>query len=386
MKIIYTVDDCYNESAGPSYSVPGMCHAVTLNGAEAHLHTSGLLPPKKIAFDFNAYEHKRDLFPWPNLFPSRSMKEGLREDCANADIVHANTVWRLPTVYANMARRGTGAKLVLSPRGALSAVARHRSWWKKWMAMRMGVADVLRETDMFHVTSPKERDEVRELGYKQPIMFVPVGIDVPELAGGLVGDVSGSGSCGRRVIAFFGRVHVTKACDHLVQAWGEVCDRFPDWEVQIAGPDCGAIPGLKSLIAQRRIPRVSFVGELHGKDKFEFLTKADLYCLPSLTENFGITIAEALACGTPVIASYGSPWPGLEQHECGWWLPIGPDALANQLDETLAMPIEALRAMGQRGREWMKRDYSWQGVGRQLLEGYRWIRDPEHLPKPSFVF
>ena len=378
MKVLFTVDDCFNESAGPSYSVPGMCHAITMNGAVAHLHTSGHLPACSKDFDFKAFGHRRDLFPWPNLFPSAAMRQALYDDCRDAEIVHANTLWRLPTVYANRARRGTKAKLVLSPRGSLSVTARHRSWWKKSMTMRLGVADVLRQTNMFHVTSPKERDEVRALGYTQPIMLVPVGIDVPE---GIVKPTPGE----RKIIAFFGRIHPTKVCDHLVEAWGRVYDRFPDWEVQIAGPDCGAVPGLKALIAKKKIPRVSFVGEIRGRAKFEFLAKADLYCLPSLTENFGITISEALSCGTPVIASYGSPWPGLETHKCGWWLPIGSEPLADQLEDTLAMPVDELRAMGARGKAWMARDYTWQGVGRQLLEGYRWIIDPERNPKPEFV-
>lgn len=379
MKVVYTVDDCYNESAGPSYSVPGMCHALKLNGADVHLHTSGDLPPTR-TFEFPAFGHKRDFLPWPNMFPSKEMRDALRADCTDAQIVHINTVWRFPSIYGFRAAKASGAKVVIAPRGALSATARKRSSWKKWLARRVGGEEMLRKCDMFHVTSPKERDEVRELGLTQPIMFVPIGIDVPAVDG-----IAKGGENGRKIIAFFGRVHVTKAVDHLVQAWGEVAARFPDWEVQIAGPDCGAVPGLKKLIAERKIPRVTFVGELHGQAKYAFLAKADLYCLPSLTENFGITIAEALVCGTPAIASYGSPWPGLETHGCGWWLPIGPDPLAEQLYETLAMPVSDLRAMGARGKEWMARDYTWKGVGRQLLEGYQWIIDPTQ-EKPAFIY
>ena len=50
---------------------------------------------------------------------------------------------------------------------------------------------------------------------------------------------------------------------------------------------------------------------------------ADLFILPTLDDNFAMTVAEALAHGTPVISTKGAPWQDLETHGCGWWIDHG---------------------------------------------------------------
>ena len=235
----------------------------------------------------------------------------------------------------------------------------------------------LRETDMFHAASMKELQEIRALGYKQPIALVPNGVDVPDVLHKPFSD-------SKRKIAFFGRIHVTKAVDHLVAAWGNVAAKFPEWSLEIAGPDCGAVPMLKKMIAERNIPRVSFVGEFHGKDKYKFLSSADLYVLPSLTENFGITIAEALACGTPVIASRGCPWERLDAKGCGWWIDIGVDALTAQLEVSLTTAVNELETMGKRGVTWMAAEFSWDGIAKKMAGAYKWLCSGDN--KPDFVY
>jgi glycosyltransferase involved in cell wall biosynthesis len=169
-----------------------------------------------------------------------------------------------------------------------------------------------------------------------------------------------------------------------VEAWGNVCAKFPNWSLEIAGPDCGAVPLLKKIIQERNIPRVSFVGELHGINKYKFLASADLYVLPSLTENFGITIAEALACGTPVIASRGCPWDRLEAKGCGWWIDIGVEALTAQLEQSLEKSSDSLKDMGVKGISWMQEEYMWDSIGKKMANAYKWLC--EGGEKPDWVF
>ena len=96
-----------------------------------------------------------------------------------------------------------------------------------------------------------------------------------------------------------------------------------------------------------------------------------------------MTAAEALACGTPVIASQGTPWKGLADNGCGWWIPIGVEPLSSQLRESLSMDGSALLAMGERGREWMKRDFDWNAIGRKMRIAYEWLRG--NGDKPEWV-
>ncbi len=94
-----------------------------------------------------------------------------------------------------------------------------------------------------------------------------------------------------------------------------------------------------------------------------------------------MSVAEALACGTPAIVSKGAPWPGLTEHRAGWWIDIGLDPLVACLEEALARPTTEVAAMGMRGRHWMEVEYAWAHIGRQMAETYRWVTNGGSKPQ-----
>ena len=376
MKVLITVPSIRDESAGPSYTVPSLCGALSRNCVDVQLHVLDSVP--ECPREYLVKNYVRSRFPFYALGRSSEMLKTFKRELNGFDIIHNNGIWMMPNVYPAIAKRGTKCKLVFCPRGGLSRIALSRSRVKKFIMGHLGGQYMaLRETDMFHAASMKELLEIRALGYKQPIALVPNGIEVPCVKHKLFEESN-------RKIVFFGRIHPTKAVDDLVVAWANVADKYPNWSLQIAGPDCGAVPELKRVIAQRNIPRVSFIGELHGVDKYKFLASADLYVLPSLTENFGITIAEALACGTPVIASRGCPWERLVEKGCGWWIDIGAEALTMQLGRSLSESSNSLKVMGEKGRAWMQDEYLWDGLAKKMIKAYKWLCDGGE--KPDFVF
>lgn len=376
MRIAVIVAEINNESAGTTYSVSSLCRGLARCGGEVSLHV--LEPAPDGLGDINIVPYARGNFPVRELGRSPEMLRDLRRVLQGCDVVHNNGMWKMVNVYPSIARRGTKCKFVFSPRGGLSRVALRRSRTKKFLMGHLcGQYKALKDVDMFHAASKKELDEIRALGYKQPIALVPNGIDMPPVK-------HRPFERGGRKIVFFGRIHPTKAVGNLVEAWGRVAHKYPEWSLEIAGPDCGAVPKLVDTIAKNRIPRVSFVGEFHGSSKYEYLASADLYVLPSLTENFGITIAEALACGTPVIASRGCPWEHLADMGCGWWIETGIAPLADCLEQALPMEPDHLAEMGERGRQWMSRDFSWSGICHKMGSAYEWLCNGG--PRPDFVY
>ena len=167
-------------------------------------------------------------------------------------------------------------------------------------------------------------------------------------------------------------------------------DQFPKWVLKIVGSDdgyhdpSGYLDQIKRQASDMGLKRVSFVGPLFGDDKLQAYADADLYVLPSYSENFAVTVAEALSMETPSIVSKGAPWSGLEAHGAGWWIDIGVDPLVHCLHDALSRSPEDLAAMGRRGREWMQRDFSWSGIGEKMAETYRWLCDPSR-PVPPWV-
>ncbi|MFM8324441.1 MAG: glycosyltransferase, partial [Pirellulaceae bacterium] len=128
------------------------------------------------------------------------------------------------------------------------------------------------------------------------------------------------------------------------------------------------------------IDRVVWHPEVYGAKKEELYRSASLYVLPSHTENFGMTIAEALASGVPVIASRRTPWQGLETSRCGWWVELGVDPLVQALEQAMRLEAAERFRMGERGRKWIDEAFSWGTLGDLMADCYRWLLGQGPIP------
>jgi len=109
---------------------------------------------------------------------------------------------------------------------------------------------------------------------------------------------------GQRLLLFLGRLHEKKGCDLLIEAFSQVRNSSERIHLMVAGP-CAQPEYLRHLqqMAATSDGTISFPGMLSGDVKWGALSAADAFVLPSHQENFGIAVAEALACGTPVLIS-----------------------------------------------------------------------------------
>ena len=388
MKVIQIVPSIAEESSGPSYSVPALCQGLVSAGCEVSLQVLDGIPSRLANVPYHVTNYTRRDLGLKNLGRSPEMLSGLSEVARSADIIHNNSLWMMPNVYPSWVVRrmrretvNSRIKLVTAPRGTLSPWSLAKGKWKKRIFGAFLQYPALRLTDMFHATSEKEYGEIRARGYKQPVAIVPIGMDLPELEPRNTRNTCERGA--RRRVVFFGRLHKVKGVDRLLLAWEKAVQ--DGWELVIAGPDCGMLDTLKGIVSERKLPRVSFVGEINGYAKYDFLAAGDIYVLPSDTENFGVTVAEALACGTPVIASQGTPWMGLETEKAGLWIPIGVEPLAGALCEMMAKDDGERGMMGEHGRHWIRRDFSWTGIGLKMKSAYEWLLRPKAAERPEWV-
>lgn len=362
------------EHSGPSYSVPALCEALIGQGVQTTVAVLDWIP----GIQAPGYVKRFPLGLGPRrLGRSPAMAHWLVEQvrAGRTEILHNHSLWMMPNVYPAWARRRSDVRLVVSPRGTVSGWAlNHHAFRKRvfWLLQR----ETLERADAFHATAQSEYEDIRRLGYQQPVCVLPNGIDIPPL-------VKESGSQ-RRTLLYLGRIHKIKGIDLLLQAWAVLEPRFPDWDLIIAGPDDGGyLAEYRTLAGRLRLARVRFPGALYGADKLAAYRRASLYVLPSHSENFAMTVAEALAVGTPVIVTKGAPWSGLIDHDAGWWIETGVDPLIAALEAALALPEERLRVMGENGRTWMERDFSWANIARQMAAFYAWLL--EGGPKPACV-
>jgi glycosyltransferase involved in cell wall biosynthesis len=137
-------------------------------------------------------------------------------------------------------------------------------------------------------------------------------------------------------------------------------------------------------ISERRLEgHFEFLGPVGDERKWEVFGQADLFVLPTKSENFGIAIAEALAAGVPVITTKAAPWQELESHRCGWWVDVGVEPLAAALREATAASPDVLREMGLRGRELVRERYSWPKIAEDMKAVYEWVLG--RGPRPGCV-
>jgi glycosyltransferase involved in cell wall biosynthesis len=209
------------------------------------------------------------------------------------------------------------------------------------------------------------------------VAIVPNGIDLPDLA--TVPRQRGSD----RIVLSLGRIHPKKGLDRLVRAWAKIEAEFPSWRLRLVGPaEAGHDKRLAALARSLRLQRVTIEGPIYDAErKLSAYRSADLFVLPTLNENFALTVAEALAAEVPAISTKGAPWAGLETERCGWWIDHGAEPLAAALRHAMTIGCEARQAMGARGRAWMARDFGWDRVAGDMLAVYRWLKSGGEPPR-----
>ena len=377
MRILQCAATLEPASGGPARSVPHLADALSKMGHKVALWSP--LPCRNVLS-----EGARELSV-PQF--SGSLAEALT-GFGKPDLVHDHGVW-LPChhqVAGVCARRVI--PLIVSPRGMLEPWALQQKRWKKQTAWWLYQRRDLRSARCLHATAEAESKQFRRLGLKQPIVMVPNGVFIPPEQ-----QMVRQESQGRRIrrALFLSRLHPKKGLLNLVKAWAEIQkseieNRRPkDWELLIVGPDEGGhLAEVRVAVASYGLERqIHFQGEITGKAKNQCYAGADLFVLPSFSENFGLVVAEALSCGVPVITTKGTPWEELRIRRCGWWIDIGVEPLAAALREATLLSDQEREEMGRRGRRLVREKYSWPQIGRDMLAAYQWVLG--QAPRPACV-
>lgn len=378
-KVAHVVASIAEEASGPSYTVPSLCNALAAQGCDTRLLTVG--PAKReVTSGVLHLRSRQDFARVPGASQLR-LSRGLARQIGLAAqagcVLHAHGLWLMPNVYPAAAAHAAGVPFVLSPRGMLGAAALRFSSRQKrlmWTALQGAAA---RRVDCFHATSEEEFEDIRRCGLTQPVAIIPNGIDV-------FGEMPTLKPGARRILLYLGRLHPKKGLDRLLDAWAHVEREMPEWDLMIAGPsERGYEDALKAQAERLGLQHVNFVGPRYGADKTALYRAASLFVLPTLNENFGMTVAEALSLGVPVLSTRGAPWAGLETHGCGWWVEGDVASLSGALRVALMTSPQTLADMGQCGRAWMQRDFSWTAIARDMISVYQWLRSGGQ--RPDFV-
>jgi glycosyltransferase involved in cell wall biosynthesis len=276
-----------------------------------------------------------------------------------ADVVHLTATYNFPTLPTLALARLIGRPVVWSPRGALQATT---DWAdaprKRTKHLFEHVANALRpKASTLHVTATSEGAQSRQRLGDITTALIPNCVDIPAAA-----PVRPDHAQLR--LLYLGRLHPKKGLDRLIEAMKVLPDHV---HLDIYGT--GDPDYVDQLIHQTAcIPHIRLHGHVEGIEKTQAFARADIFVLPSHSENFGIAIAEALAHGVPVITTTGTPWAALDHHGCGRCIALDHDNLA---DVIVDLARSDLPLMGARGRAWMQRDFSPDAMVDSFVRLYR---------------
>ena len=294
------------------------------------------------------------------------------------DLYHTNGLW-LDVNHATCAHaRKTDTPCIVSLHGMLYPQALERGGWKKKLMLALGHRKDISGAACVHVTCDKEMEYYRDMGFSNPVAVIPNPVRIPEY----LADIRRPGHEGFRA-GFLGRLHPIKNLEALITAWGQL--RLPNAELLLIGdgdPEYKA--RLEELVRAENISNISFTGFVSGRRKYEMLASLDVLCAPSHQENFGMSIAEALLAGTPVIASRGTPWEALNTRRCGWWCGNDSSSLAAALENAFSLSPQERLAMGERGRALVMETCAAPHAADCMKRLYRYLLGQE--AKPEFVY
>jgi len=309
------------------------------------------------------------------LGTSFPLAHALARAIPGADVVHLHSLYLFHAWAAARICRRHGVPYLLRPHGTLDPYIWRRHRARKAVLEALFQNRVLRQAAAIHYTAEEEMRLAAPYAQGAKGVVIPNGLDLDQYAalpprGGFRALHPEIGN--RRIVLFLSRLNFKKGLDVLIPAFARAARRFDDLHLVIAGPDDGERANAEAWVAAEGIAgRSTFVGMLDHGAKLACFRDAAMFVLPSYSENFGIAIVEALACGIPVaISDRVNICREIERAGVGLVAPPTVDDVAMQIETLAADPARAA-AMGEKGPAFVRDRFAWSRIARDLETVYR---------------
>ena len=384
MWILSVIPSLAARDGGPAKAAIEMCRELLRRGEHAEIYTTNadgtgrLKVPLGRPTDVAGVRVTYFAIHGSNYYKySPALAVELRANVSKFDIVDINSLYQFPSTAAAHYCRQHGMPYLLRPHGTLDPyLYRHHSLRKRFYELLIEQRNRAAAAAV-HFTSAEEMQLAQLSGLRFRGVVAPLGIELqPEpICSESAADIIWPQLATKKTVLFLSRVNFKKGLDTLASAFGEIHRRRQDAHLVIAGPDTdGYGKQVRGWLAEEgALGSVTFTGMVLGERKAALLRRADLFVLPSYTENFGIAVVEAMAARLPVVVSNRvNIWREIAAAGAG--LVVKPSAReVAEATLTLLDNPSLAKEMGERGRCLAREKFSWQVAGDELVHLYQEI-------------
>jgi len=398
MRILLVVHAVAPRYGGLAVMGPELSYELVRQGHEVSIYTSDVDGPDRLKVPVdrpvisNGVEfHYFRGWTLPGKYVvSPALWRALRDKVTNFDIVHSWSVYSFSTTAAAYWCRKRNVPHMVFPHGSIDPFLLRRNRPRKWLYTKLFAERDYRQASAVLFNTAEEmrlasdwpglRTREDYVGNKPKRFVVPVGIDPswlqePDAAAGERLRNRFPELKGRRLIVCLGRINFKKGLDILARAFAQIARNREDLHLVLAGPDSeGYGRKVRRWLADGgALKKATFTGSLDGEERLAVMQQAELFALPSYTENFGGVVTEAMASRVPVVISdQVNIWPDVLKAGAGLVVPCDAEATAQALRTVLDDPARG-RQMGTNGRRWVAEHLPWKVVAAQMAQAYEEI-------------
>lgn len=384
MKILHVIGTLAPRYGGPAKACVEMARCISRLGHKLSIYTTNMYAEdQSLPLDAPIMRDGVEIRYFPIQFPrllgtSLPLGRALKNAIPQYDLVHIHSLYFYHNMVAGYYCQRYGVPYIIRPHGTLDPFIYSHHRWRKSIIELLFQNRNIKKAAALHYTSLEEKSLAAPYVFNAPGIVVSLGLYPddynPLPMAGLfrekhpeIGD--------KQIILFLGRLNFKKGLDILVKAFAITARTRPDVHLVIAGPDDDGLGDKVRVWLKREgaLEQVTFTGMIVGSEKLAAFRDANIFVLPSYSENFGISVAEAMACELPVVISDKvNIYQEVKQADAGIITSCDHHDVAKALITLVDNPGIG-DEMGKKGRLLVRQRFSWDQVALSLEEAYRTI-------------
>ena len=367
---------------GPTRSIPALAEGLASLGVEVTVYTTNANGKQNLPLDAGKPSYldgvevvyfNRDI-PG-SYFYTRQLGIACHRNANIFDAIYVASNWAYPLIPACKSAGNAKRPYIITPRTSFMQKTWKGKFLKKWVYHYGIERRLINRAAAVHYTSDLECHESTWLNLRPSSFIVPNPVDIREFAHlpqrGTFREAHHI-SLGEKIILYLGRIEARKGLDLTLSAFAQIASDFPTSRLVLAGPDEDNYSvTLRELAAQLGIAeRVQFTGYLNSHQRLEAYADSDIFILSSRSENFGMAVVEAMACGLPVIVSdLVGLAPVIKNDSAGLVTPLTPDDITAAI-RALLQDEQLCKQFGYKGIQVAYERFAPKAVAQQMLQAF----------------